>query len=261
MGSFAHSWSQIENFRQCPKKGEFGYRSSTGTAAAPRGDIPPGAFVGKLSHEGIAQILKDEGFPCGKEMVDDWINSNGLDSVCSMDLVPDEERASVKNLVERVLRRWSLICQRNFESHVPIEIESSFELDFRGILFTGRVDAVSEDPEGNIWVIDWKSGRIRRRHWTQVGSYALWAREKYSSNVGDIIATIVNLGTGNRKTRTIDSEVDARLRTRIQGECERIEDRLERNDTPAKPGSACQTCAFLDRCQEGRKYIQGNPTP
>lgn len=256
MASLEHSWSQIANFRKCPKKGAYGYQSSRTGSGFARGNTSSKAILGKLHHEVIGQVLKEEGFPDGREAIEYLLESTELNEFPSMALVPENEKESVRSTVHEVLRKWGLICLQEFKNHEVEEVEASFNLDLDGIRFTGRVDAVSKHPRGNIWVIDWKSGRIRRRHRTQIGSYAVWAREEYLPEEEGVIGALVDLGTGNKKTLEVDATVDARLRTRLRTICQKIENKIEAGETPARPGSRCESCAFLERCEEGTEYVQ-----
>jgi RecB family exonuclease len=254
MPSLQHSWTSIRAYQQCPKKAAFLYRGGSGESGAP--DIVPAqAGIGTVVHRAIAEILHDLGFPSGREAIEAWLDERDQGDLPGLERVTPEDRDNVDLSTRRILRKWGLICRERFGGHEPLRIEASFSVTFQASEVTGVVDAVSRAPDGNVWVIDWKTGGFKPEYRTQVGLYALWVRRETLLGAGNPRGCIVDVKTGNAKSMVVDEGQANRLEKRIGTLCRRLEERLKENEFQAQPSAACRYCTYLQQCEEGTRHV------
>lgn len=112
-------------------------------------DYTKPADIGTFAHAAVEADLKDEP-----------IDLSG---------VPEEMRRTV----EKIVVRW----QRWKKSRVAEVLLAEEELVSKELRFGGRPDLVFRDPDGEVWLLDLKTGGIYAEHLVQVAAYAMLVEE------------------------------------------------------------------------------------
>ena len=135
------------------------------------------------------------------------------------------------------------------------------ELDswsFEGTKVWVAVDFAFTAPDGTIHILDWKTGREREVDHTQVGIYALYAREKWGAAPEGVVGGLVYLATGGERVSVSADPValaacqDA-MRRSIAAMRERLADAArnvarEESFPAVEERAACRRCPFRRPC-------------
>jgi PD-(D/E)XK nuclease superfamily protein len=136
------------------------------------------------------------------------------------------------------------------------------ELDswvFEGTKVWVAIDFAYEDAAGRLHILDWKTGKEREVDHTQVGIYALYARQKWGAPPDRVLGGLVYLSkpAGDRVSVPADPAAlgacEAEMRASIASMHELLEDRaanvarLERFP-PLAEREGCRRCPFRRPC-------------
>jgi hypothetical protein len=136
------------------------------------------------------------------------------------------------------------------------------ELDswsFEGTKVWVAIDFAFTDADGRIHLLDWKTGRERDVDHTQIGIYALYARQKWGASPDGVVGGLVYLSTpaGERVSASADpgslEACQAEMRASIGAMRERLAD-PEKNEAreesfpPRDEPAACRRCPFRRPC-------------
>jgi hypothetical protein len=136
------------------------------------------------------------------------------------------------------------------------------ELDswtFDGVKIWVAIDFAYRDEEGRVHVLDWKTGREREVDHTQVGVYALYARQKWGVPEDAVVGGLVYLGGGESSQVEVSADAAAlegcrsEMRGSIQAMRAVLEDparnvaRLQRFPQ-LEDRDACRRCPFRRPC-------------
>jgi hypothetical protein len=136
------------------------------------------------------------------------------------------------------------------------------ELDswiFDGTKVWVAIDFAYEDAQGRLHILDWKTGREREVDHTQVGIYALYARQKWGASADRVVGGLVYLSKpgGDRVSVPADpaalAACEEEMRASIAAMQELLDDsssnraRLE-SFPPLVERDACRRCPFRRPC-------------
>lgn len=126
-----------------------------------------------------------------------------------------------------------------------VDISWDFDEDDIGIKLTGKVDVLAM-VDGEVRIIDFKSGRVERDHFHQMAGYAYLACRRTGYELAS--ATLVNLRTKTTETfKWTIEELEKWFSSVVLGQIARYRDRYS-------PGAHCEFCPIRHSC-EGRKAI------
>lgn len=234
------SATMFTTFRRCPDQ----------ALARLHGEYPPDtrvSFKGNLAHRMFARHLSTgeveaSGFDqaCKQEI------GSGLNmKVASVGLKPST-LAGVIAEVGELYQRFKRLPHEGFRAaEVFIEAEAS-----PGLVLRGSIDAVFDDRQVGVRLIDWKTGALGQAQ-DQLAFYALlWALE-HDALPGRVEA--VSVSTGERYAETPTDTDVARTAEAVAAMVAALrhayarQGRLER-----RAGGWCRWCPILDDCDEGR---------
>ena len=215
-----------------------------------QGEYPPDSrvsFKGNLAHRMFARHLgvgevdpADFDRACKQE-----IGAGMNMKVASVGLKPST-LAGVIAEVGELYDRFKLLRHDGFrQAEVFIEVQVA-----SGLILRGSVDAVFDDPEVGVRLIDWKTGALGQAQ-GQLAFYALLWTLEHGEPPGRVEA--VSMSTGERYAETpsmSDVERTAATVAAMVTELRRAfasEIRLDRT-----AGGWCRWCPILDDCEEGR---------
>lgn len=192
---------------------------------------------------------------------------------------PDEQEiAEVEERLGRVHEAlnghpvWAAVKRDELEVaylHDPdVPPEPSFELD--GVPVYAEPDLVLRRPEnGDGIVVDWKSGRERRRDGWQVALCAIAVRE--TTGRTPVRGRVEYLARGSARRVALDDDLlEAaldRARESLSDMESRLEDRGENRPMPKEAfplterRSACGWCGFYELCEEELRQRDGSAPP
>ncbi len=134
--------------------------------------------------------------------------------------------------------------------------------DFEGTKIWAAIDVAYRDGDGRIHVLDWKTGKERGVDHVQVGTYALYARQKWGVPVDGVVGGLVYLvggegSAGERVSVAADAETLARCREEMRASIGAMRAALQdparnvaREDAfpRLEERAACRRCPFRRPC-------------
>jgi len=142
-------------------------------------------------------------------------------------------------MAERALEK---IAQK-FDSWTPLLAEARFTLDFgeegKPLLVIGYLDLLAQDGDGDICLVDYKTGGARGTHFgLQLSLYRAAARDVYGFT--DVRCFVGRVKDDAFSLEPVEPVSDAELRKRIIG----VRDGLLARDTQPIAGAWCGTCGY-----------------
>jgi hypothetical protein len=175
------------------------------------------------------------------ELLGCYIKGQPMDLEAVCDRYGVEDTGDVAYLVEVGKAIW-----HNSKEHFP---NPMVEFRMEGTVSHGTADVASADFE-TLKIIDWKSGRVRRKHRGQLMSYGSAARKQFGMPAcGKIELTEVWLRDQDVVNYEVtDEELDAHE--------QRIRDQLKLVGKQYAPGEACTFCPRRNDCGARTEYLQ-----
>lgn len=147
----------------------------------------------------------------------------------------------------------SLLLSRGWR---PRSVEKPVRGEFFGFELTGRIDLIATDSDGTEVLVDFKTGRPRRRtdfvrdltegNEFQVPLYSM-IRESEGRAPG--VMGYLHLGLDGGEQPIVSAEELRTCRGAILERLRVLLDRLGKGLLPPRPGSACRTCSFTSVCR------------
>ncbi len=143
---------------------------------------------------------------------------------------------------------------RNFGAEIPLEIPA---LDL-----AGRVDRLSREPDGTIFVTEFKSGRAFEKDGTpilaalmQLGAYGLMAKEKYQPN--SVVLELI--ASGHHWSSPMDLGIEELVRESIKAMAKKIPRNMPLDTLAlASIGQHCSTCCYRPSCPQYKDVLNGS---
>lgn len=141
---------------------------------------------------------------------------------------------------------WPPLSRLEYTQH---EQSERFTLD--SIPVAVRIDLVSKSPDGQIFVVDWKTGWDDDRYEddVQVGVYGMWAANKFNVDPSKVATDLSYLRTGKTVSKRLTLGELARVRETVSKEYKEFLEAVDRDDNPPNPGpDRCLACKFATVC-------------
>ena len=242
------SYSQLNVYKQCPRKYEYAYilRIPTkGNAATAFGTTIHNTLrdfytLLRRSREGLSGIVQP---PTKKDLLDlydkNWVKS-GYENRKQESIRKAEGEIIIKNYYDKVF----------LEDDNPLRLEESFGVHFGDIVFSGKIDRIdlvkdAERPE--VSIVDYKTGSEKDKNEIkkdlQLPLYALVAEQKLGFKV--VGAKYIFVETG----KVVDVDVsESRKEMAKEKLLETLGCIKNGNFTPT-PGFICRFCDFNSICE------------
>ena len=228
------------SFERCPEQAAGRMRGVYG----PESRV---AFVGGLAHRIFARHLGSGPIESGqfeaacREEIGGGMNAK----LASLGLKPSA-LASVIEEVGELYDRFKMLGTDGFDgAEVLLEATPS-----EGVLLRGSIDAVFDDGEAGVRLVDWKTGGLGDPD-TQLRFYALlWALDR-----GEIPGRVeaVSVGSGERMDEVpTRADVDDTAQRAARMVTVLREAFASGAELPRVGGPWCRWCPLLDECAEGR---------
>jgi putative RecB family exonuclease len=184
------------------------------------------------------------------------------------EILTDDVRREInldESMLERMLRETEAIITRYFEMEDPSKVASEgvelrIGVDVAGAPLFGILDRLDRDDEGNLVIVDYKTGSLPNRNYdsqtfANAELYAVLCEEKLHQRPTKIRLLYVSQGETIERTVT-DVVINARASAATKA-WEKIKRYYDDGDFPATPSkNACRFCSFTDLCRS-----QGVPVP
>jgi len=134
------------------------------------------------------------------------------------------------------------------EGTTTLFVEKELQMDMGDWTLSGRIDRISERPDGTIEIIDYKSGNSSPEspiHDIAMGCYALLAAPMFPGK--RLATTIISLQTGERAS----AERNQQELEEFEADIRRLASEILNRDYPTidpKPKPLCNHCDFLRVC-------------
>jgi hypothetical protein len=234
------SASSFVAFERCPEQ-------AAGRMRGVYGPESRRSFSGGLAHRIFARHLTGGDIPprefttaCREEI---GISMNP--KLAALSLKPSELETVIDE-VGALYRRFRTLGSEGFAgAEVALEAEPA-----DGVTLRGTVDAVFDDGDAGMRLVDWKTGSVGDPG-PQLGFYALlWSFER-----GEIPGRVeaVSVGTGERVEEVPSREELSRIATRVARAVDALRGAWQASaPLPTTAGPWCRWCPLLDECDDGR---------
>jgi RecB family exonuclease len=248
-GAFSHT--RLEQFEKCPKAYEFKYVKQQPEAF---GTIE--TFMGRTVHSALEWAYQErdsrDGIPSAKDLVKQYERLWSQGSRNEMKVIKKRMNARdyKKTGKEALQSYWKRIFSSDTTQTIALERRFELELD-DGSMYCGVIDRMARDGDGQVVLIDYKTGNPRYikspRQGRQLRSYAAWAAGELDAD--EITLCIEDL----QGERTLTHPWKARSRTSIvKALKEGIAEVKRAKRFPAQPSVLCGWCGYRPYCKEGK---------
>ena len=237
------SASAIESYWKCPQK--YLFNNVWGIRGGPWAATTFGNVMHVTIRQFIAAMRKGLTLPCEElETIfrREW-TSAGFEDDYQEQCYLDDGLAQ--------LRAFHASCIAAPPNVLALERRFTLELD-NGVRVIGRVDQVNEVAEGEVEIVDYKTGKPRTAAQAQkdlqLSVYAMAARE-------DLELEPVRLVYYNLQTNeVVSADRDEKSLNQVRGAIQEVAADIRAREFPVKPGFICKSCEYRFLCpsQESR---------
>ncbi len=147
-------------------------------------------------------------------------------------------------------------------SVTPVERELMLAEDLGEIVVRGILDRMDERPDGELVIIDYKTGtappeRFALPAFFALKIYALLVQRQSGRTPAEL--RLMYLGNSTVYSIEIDRNTLDGIERQILALATTIRAALERDNFPPKPSALCRWCSFQDLCPEGQAYAKPEP--
>ena len=238
------SASKLKKFRKCPYSLQEEYTAN------------PATNFGTSVHAGIAAWFRGN-----EQYFAEYIKSA---RTLAVDTTKDPEAATAMDFAKSLgIDRESVLTVESDDGNAEYFNKKFFEVKFSdrwGI--RGAMDLVYIDEDGNLNIVDWKTGQSKEEDDLQLAVYALCAWKIYGS-FPCIKTTFVYVQQGYVQTSSWDSESLVSALTYVEGI---VADYLNEMSKPKigwkqTPHSNCKYCSLRKECVQFNRQLQTQPEP
>jgi hypothetical protein len=267
-GPSPRGWHRIQTFLECPQRYAYEYEGRSGHGAAAKEDSEDAVPLvrGSLLHLGLAQHYSQM-----REYQTGGNPDRYYDPVEAIQILAEakggvwaSEAPEIIRCVDAYREYW------HAEDFKVLHVEELFQGNFHGYPFTGRLDLVVEDRQGNVWVIDHKGTSFlsdkQRQFYSmsgQVHAYRWLAASVYGDRLAGVRINLVQ-HTKTFKFQRVDCDPAPHLFQRFPSIVQHAEQEIARlqalnlavNEWPmAATELTCfhryGKCKFAERCKWG----------
>ncbi|MFH1896051.1 MAG: ATP-dependent DNA helicase [bacterium] len=236
------SYSQLETFKQCPKK--YQYRYVLGIPTLPSHSLSFGQTMHRTLRDWHREdLFKDTSLKRLLELYEGHFkeNSEGYEHARHKQMRFEDGR---------------VILERYYKEHgqklgEPLFLEKKFTLNIEGTKLIGSIDRVDKVGEEKYEIIDYKTGSDSKAKFVakddQLTIYALAARDVLGIMPHSLALYFLETGQKATTARTAKQ-----LDTAKDKVAQAIAD-IKTSDFPAKPSLLCKYCDFRDLCPHAYK--------
>jgi DNA helicase-2/ATP-dependent DNA helicase PcrA len=230
------SYSQVEKFRICPLQYKYAYILRIPT--------PPNHTLS--FGDTIHKTLRDFHY---SKMFNNTVELEELVSMYEKNWQPigylSEEHRNLRfESGKKLLKDYYKKHAEEKTKHLGLE--KTFNLNFAGSKFTGKIDRIDELPDGGVEIIDYKTGSLKDQksvdNDSQVTIYAIAAKRAFGLDPKLLSLYFVEAGQKISTTRT-----DAQF-TKTENEVSEIVAEMKKGKFEASPGTHCAFCDYKNIC-------------
>ena len=239
------SYSQISNFKDCPRKYEYSYLYKI------PGEGSPAMSFGTSIHNTLKRFydyLQTSEIPSlFKEKRDDL--SMFLDiydnSFIYSDYLTRKHQQQAYEGGKEMLKKYYKMNGPKFK--LPYLSEKSFVLPMGDYVFSGRFDRVDKLDDGSVEVIDYKTGKVKTQKDAdkdlQLSLYALACRDVLNLKPSKLTLYFIS---ENKRVESVRSEEQM---DKAKSDFIQIADQMKESDFEPTPGKyVCQYCPYRNIC-------------
>jgi len=232
------SASSLKTYTECPMKFKFEKILQVPT--------PPTTYfdIGTTIHSVIEHLTKMEmeKMPVTLDLGLEILSKEWISTTFDSETQANQEKNKAKKIIDAYFK-W-----RNNNQNSVIGAEERFELDIGGIQFTGFIDRIEKRNDGEIEVIDFKTGGVYEtknsiRENIQLNMYALAVEAKYGKLPKN--ASLYYLKHDKQIQYEIDTEQISKMKTYFE---ETVKSILEEKFKATPSHDSCRICPFQSIC-------------
>ena len=148
-------------------------------------------------------------------------------------------------------------------SVAPVERELMLAEDLGEVVVRGILDRMDERPDGELVIIDYKTGNAPPERYAlpaffALKIYALLVQRQTGRTPAEL--RLMYLGNSTVYSIEVDRNTLNGIERQILALTTTIRAAVKRDNFPPKPSALCRWCAFQDLCPEGQAHAAPEPT-
>jgi DNA helicase-2/ATP-dependent DNA helicase PcrA len=240
--------SAIDAYERCPMKYMFQYM--WGLRGGPHAQMTFGNVMHATVRELVGEIRKGRRVPF-EEVVSiyerEWSAAGFID-----EFHEKEYHKAGREQLQAFHRSYAAAPADVLYQEKPFELPLEHE-----VIVTGRIDQINRLPDGEVEIVDYKTGRPRDEKKAagdlQLSVYALAAQDVLDLTPGRLV--FYNLATNEAVGTTRDKKTLAAVKQKIA----EIADQIRAGEFSPKPGFSCGYCDFKPLCPAHEQLINIQP--
>ena len=244
--------SRMMTYEQCPKKYFYEYILKL----IPEPQYPAYGELGSRAHQVLEDFYANVTIPCNPaEVFNDLLGRLYLHEFDGIVDYRGNMLTGIKNFLEMEILRYDILEDKDF--FVPKYNELYIKSEIAGIKFSGRIDAIYEEQDGRLTMVDFKftnKNTVGADQKQQATIYTILLKNSMDIDVD--VCEIWFLRHGPDKKRSIKSvKITDKLIYEVNKKVYKQWDLINSMDFPRRQSWLCRYCGYESLCLEERSEI------
>ena len=236
--------SRIMTYEQCPRRYFYEYVLKL----TPEPQYPPYGELGSKAHKVLEDFYENVIIPCNPTEEFDLLIGRLYEHEFS-DLVDYKNNmlTGLTNFLTMEIDRYNNFEDKGF--FIPKHSELYLKSEIAGIPFSGRIDAIYENPDRSLIAVDYKftsNNSIGKEQKQQATIYAILLKNELKIEFNEFSFWFLR-----HKNKTIKSvKITEKLISKVNQNVNNISNQINQMNFPYKPDYLCRFCGYQNLCLE-----------
>ncbi|MCK5345464.1 MAG: PD-(D/E)XK nuclease family protein [Candidatus Heimdallarchaeota archaeon] len=251
MGIISHlTHSRMMTYEQCPKRYWYEYVLKL----TPEPQYPAYGTLGSKAHKVLEDFYNHVTIPCNPtEEFDSLIGRLYTHEFSDIEDYQRNMITGLLNFLELEIDRYDNLDDK--EIFIPKYNELYIKSEIAGIPFSGRIDAIYQNPDRSLVAVDYKftsSNSIGKEQKQQATIYAILLEKELGIKFNSFDFWFLR-----HKNKVIKSvKIDEKFISQVHQNINNISNQINNLDFPYKPDYLCRFCGYESMCLTERSEIK-----